>query len=550
MFRDIAIFVGISLLAVGLVVSPSVTEAQVQSEFRDLQTNCKLALLPTAPKLTISWTGECVSGVAKGVGDVIAFSGGKLHYILRGQFSQGLLERTDRIRYCATESCTDDVPPALVRRHQVESVDASVAAPAIVSRVSGTAPSEIRAPDGVYRGNVSVDARTGAISGEVRVEYFDGRRFEGTLIDGRKQGYGTHIWADGQKYSGVWKDDIQDGRGTFTFANGDVYEGDFVQGERTGQGTLKQAAGGMYAGQWTRGSRDGRGVAEWVNGQRYDGSWRNNQKHGLGLMRFADGGSYDGDWKEDRADGQGDIVFASGDVYAGQVHDGEPHGTGLFRWGSGDRFEGEFASGKPTTKGTMTFLAEAVSVGISPADIVPVLPSTEPAIPIPAATSRITLCATAFNSARNLATVRRFLDSFPDDECGRHVLARQKIAAWEEQARAANRAIEERQAAAKAFIGAAVAFKQEFPFCVVSAASNAACQRITYVFDVRARIREIDLQRRLVQVQVTDATSLGNEKGAPTQLFSEGRGAAAAAYKSRMVGSTVSKTLTEVGLVF
>ena len=142
------------------------------------------------------------------------------------------------------------------------------------------------------------------------------------------------------------------------------------------------------------------------------------------------------------------------------------------------------------------------------------------------------------------------MDSFPDDECARHALARQKIATWEEQARTVNRALEERQAAAKAFIGAPVAFKQEFPFCVVTAATATACQRVIYVFDVRAKIREIDLQRRVVLVQISEATSLGNEKGAPTVVFNEGRVAATSAYKTRNVGSTVSKTLAEVGLVF
>lgn len=114
----------------------------------------------------------------------------------------------------------------------------------------------------------------------------------------------------------------------------------------------------------------------------------------------------------------------------------------------------------------------------------------------------------------------------------------------------ASRAMEERQAAAKAFIGASVAFKQEFSFCVAGAATSTACQRVTYVFDVRAKIREIDLQRRVVLVQISDATSLGNEKGAPTVAFNEGRAAATNAFKTRNVGTAVSKTLAEVGLVF
>ena len=535
---------------------------------RDVQTNCALSKLPTMDQLTVSWSGECVAGRAAGVGDVFAFTDGKLQYILRGQFRDGVLERTDQTRDCANDACADDVPPSLIRRHQQAAAALRTGSAAIDKTAAPSSNSnsnalqalgEVRAPDGVYRGKVFVDPRTGVISGEVRVEYSDGRRFEGTLQNGRKVGYGTHTWADGQRYAGLWNDDTQHGRGTFTFANGDIYDGDFVEGQRTGHGTLNQKSGNSYVGQWVRGVRDGQGVEEWANGQRYEGRWKDNRKDGNGRMRFADGGSYDGDWKNDRADGQGDILFASGDVYTGQVRDGEPHGAGIFRWGSGDRFEGDFESGKPTNRGTMTFLAEAVASGLPPAggEIVPAdSPSASsnaggsPAASAASPPSRATLCATAFNSARTLVAVRRFIDSFPDDECARHTLARQKIATWEDQARAASRAMEERQAAAKAFIGASVAFRQEFPFCVAGAATSTACQRVTYVFDVRAKIREIDLQRRVVLVQISDATSLGNEKGAPTVAFNEGRAAATNAFKTRNVGSAVSKTLAEVGLVF
>ena len=65
-----------------------------------------------------------------------------------------------------------------------------------------------------------------------------------------------------------------------------------------------------------------------------------------------------------------------------------------------------------------------------------------------------------------------------------------------------------------------------------------------------AKIRDIDPQKRIAQVQIFEATSLGNEKGAPGALFSQGRAAATEAFKSRFVGSTQAKTLEQVGLAF
>ena len=110
----------------------------------------------------------------------------------------------------------------------------------------------------------------------------------------------------------------------------------------------------------------------------------------------------------------------------------------------------------------------------------------------------------------------------------------------------ASRATDEKVALAKTFIGAVVAFQQEFPFCV--SGSGASCQRVTYVFDVKAKILEIDVQKRIARVQISDATSLGNQKRAPAQLFAEGRSAATQDYKSRNIGVVQSKSLEEVGL--
>ncbi len=540
------------IVLAALLALPEPVSAQGAVTASDLQTRCAVNSIPNAESLTISWTGECSGGRANGVGDVIAFSAGKLRYILRGQFRNGDLLRQDNVRDCAGDACADDVPRSLLRLHEQAAASAAnvVPAPPAAAPAAPQIQREVRAVDGIYRGQITVDPVTGALSGDVRAQYNDGRSFEGTLRNSRKEGVGTYAWPDGLRYSGQWRDDLQDGKGTLTFANGDVYEGDFVKNERTGTGTLRYKSGGGYSGQWLRGAREGRGVEEWPNGQRYDGTWKNNRKDGTGAMRFPDGDTYDGDWRDDRASGKADILFASGDSYTGAVRDGVAHGQGIMRWGSGDRFEGEFDAGKPTPRGVMTFFAEVAAASLpaaEPEPPPPVLPTT----PNPTAPSRANLCASAYNAARDIAALKRFIDSFPDDECERHALAKQKIAAWEEQARvaarAASKALEERQANARAFVGSTVAFRQEFPFCV--SGTGASCQRVVYVFDVKAKVRDIDVQKGRAQVQISEVTSLGNEKGAPSQLFADGRTAATADFRSRVVGTVASKTFAEVGLV-
>ena len=551
-------------LLIPVFLSPLSTMAQGVVSALDINNRCLITSIPNADKLSVSWSGACVAGLASGVGDVIAFSNGGLRYILRGEFKGGRLERQDQLRECAGGACANDVSPNLIRQHEQAALAASVvvAPPASPLAGSTTAPppppavqAEIRAPDAVYRGRFASDPVTGVISGEGRVQFLDGRSFEGAVKNGRKQGKGAHVWADAQRYEGDWLDDQQQGRGKLTFANGDFYEGDFVKGERTGEGTFRQTSGDSYVGQWVRGIRDGRGVAEWVNGQRYEGTWRADRREGQGLMKFQDGGTYDGEWKNDQPSGQGDILFASGDAYTGLVKNGVPHGQGIFRWGSGDRFDGEFADGKPTANGEITFLLDSATRAVAAVEPTPTpivvaatAPAESPAAP-PMPPSRASLCVAAFNGAgANPVSLKRFIDSFPDDECQRHAIAKQKLAKIAEASRVASLAADERIAMAKTLIGGVVTFQQAFPFCV--SGTGATCQRVTYTFYVKAKIRDIDPQKRIAVVQISEATSLGNEKGAPALLFTEGRALATAAYRAQFVGTTQSRTLQEVGLAF
>lgn len=107
------------VLIVGwIALFPGAVAAQGAVSARDLQTKCQLSSLPNAESLSVSWTGECSSGLANGVGDVFAFSAGRLRYILRGQFRAGQLERQDQVRDCSASACADDVPPSLLRLHE------------------------------------------------------------------------------------------------------------------------------------------------------------------------------------------------------------------------------------------------------------------------------------------------------------------------------------------------------------------------------------------------------------------------------------------------
>jgi len=572
----------------------SLVGAKENISARDVQTSCLVPEVPSLEQISVTWTGDCTGGMASGVGSVFAFSRGELRYILRAQFIEGRLTRQDQFRLCSGTSCVDQVAAAVVREHaqlalarQTQSDNAALAAPvpavsvpAPVVPASGAAAgaTEIRAEDAIYIGNFVADRGTGKLSGSGRAEFFDGRVFIGRLENGLKVGHGTYVWTNGQRYVGNWRNDLQDGSGEWTTPEGDRYVGDFRLGNRegagvmtyankmeysgewvanqpSGMGTLTYKDGSRYAGQLRDGMRDGKGLAEWNNGQRYDGHWRRDRKEGIGSMRFPDGATYEGPWKDDRATGNARMEFASGDTYVGEVMDGLPHGKGLYKWGSGDQFEGEFAAGEPTVNGLITFhitetpATTATTTSVEP-EVTPVATAQAASKNLagPTLLSKATLCGRGYNSARTASALRRFMEAFPEDECGRHSLARQKIAAFEDSDRKRTNSQEERAAQAQALVGMVVAYRQEYPYCVTG--SGSSCLSVVYYFEVKGKIKAVDLARESVQLLVMGVTLLGNEKGAPAQLFAEGRTSAVDAFRSQVMGTTQRKTRADVGLAF
>ena len=65
-----------------------------------------------------------------------------------------------------------------------------------------------------------------------KIEWADGRRYEGEYENDKKQGQGIFYWADGRKYVGTWKDGQQHGQGDYYQKNGQKKLGEWVEGKR------------------------------------------------------------------------------------------------------------------------------------------------------------------------------------------------------------------------------------------------------------------------------------------------------------------------------
>jgi hypothetical protein len=193
-----------------------------------------------------------------------------------------------------------------------------------------------------YSGKFVIDSSGLTYSGTGKITWANGDVFEGTLINGRRNGVGQSVLANGQRYNGDWLNDLQTGRASVKFPDGNHYEGPVVNGRPHGQGRMLYASGDSYSGQFNAGVKEGRGIYIWKNGQKFDGEWKNQSPAGMGRMEFASGAIYEGQFSDGEPNGKGTFKWPGGDQYTGEWKTGKKHGQGSFTWKSGDRWDGVY----------------------------------------------------------------------------------------------------------------------------------------------------------------------------------------------------------------
>ena len=151
-------------------------------------------------------------------------------------------------------------------------------------------------------------------------------KYEGDLINGKKQGKGTYTWPNGNKYIGEWKDNIINGKGEFIFNTGAKYNGNWKNNKFDGEGEFIWTNGDRYNGNWQNGKKNGHGIFYYSDGDVYDGEWNNDMKEGKGKLTYKNGTIFEGTWKGDKRDGEG--VFKNAIVNVeyndGQAYDNNP----------------------------------------------------------------------------------------------------------------------------------------------------------------------------------------------------------------------------------
>jgi hypothetical protein len=114
-----------------------------------------------------------------------------------------------------------------------------------------------------------------------------GRYFEGTLVNGRRQGVGVYSWSDNSLYEGEFADGLPHGQGMLKLHDGRTYNGGFDRGVPTGQGRLE--LGWVAEGQFVAGILEGDAVLVMPNKARFTGGFKAGWRQGKGQLTQAGG---------------------------------------------------------------------------------------------------------------------------------------------------------------------------------------------------------------------------------------------------------------------
>ena len=172
------------------------------------------------------------------------------------------------------------------------------------------------------------------ISHKTVIKQYEDGKYEGILINNKREIHGIMYYKNGAKYDGQWKNNKINGKGIYISGNyfkndpnliGIKYEGDFKNDKIEGFGT------GIY-----------------TSGDKYTGEWKDNKQYGRGIVEYRGGGKYDGEWKNGKFNGHGIYVLKNGEKFEGKFIDNKYNGYGKYYYLNGDILEGIFKNDRPS----------------------------------------------------------------------------------------------------------------------------------------------------------------------------------------------------------
>lgn len=105
--------------------------------------------------------------------------------------------------------------------------------------------------DGVYEYSLKANGRRD--KSRLKISYYEGDIYEGSLRLRKYHGQGKYTWKEGGQYEGDFRRGKLAGKGKYTTATGEVYEGDFKSNKYHGSGKYTWTDGSSFEGQFKNG---------------------------------------------------------------------------------------------------------------------------------------------------------------------------------------------------------------------------------------------------------------------------------------------------------
>ena len=148
------------------------------------------------------------------------------------------------------------------------------------------------------------------------------------------------------KYEGEIIDGKKEGKGKFTYKNGCVYEGFFKNNKKEGKGIFYYTNGDRYKGQFEKGFYQGDGIFYFHNGDRYEGKFDKNKYSGFGKYFYHNGDTFEGHWENDKKNGKGTYIYLNGNKISGNYKDGKPIGVHVKFYNEGKKTQIRYSDDK------------------------------------------------------------------------------------------------------------------------------------------------------------------------------------------------------------
>ena len=116
------------------------------------------------------------------------------------------------------------------------------------------------------------------------LSYTNGDKYDGEVVNGVREGFGTYFYHNGDKYEGMWQNNKKHGMGTLYYKDGNLYIGQWKNSEKEGMGTLYLKNGEKYYGEFKNGKKNGKGFLISPDYNKFIGFFKDNKKHGRGVL--------------------------------------------------------------------------------------------------------------------------------------------------------------------------------------------------------------------------------------------------------------------------